>query len=134
MYLSKTDFSVKQSSPSLVIFENVTSLSSKSPNSLEAGKVLNCRQGFYHEKIKGNKTLDYLCKSVAKITANQAVIFTCNPSDLADLPKSLAQMIHFEFVVPDLVETDRMDFVEFWKSNEAVDIDIERVAALTRVS
>ena len=76
-----------------------------------------------------------MCKALTEVPTQVAIIFTCDLADLASLPKSLAQLIHFEFSIPDLAEIDRMDFIRNWKEKtvEPIEMENEKFSTMTRV-
>uniref|UniRef100_A0A7E4VJ66 Peroxisomal ATPase PEX6 n=1 Tax=Panagrellus redivivus TaxID=6233 RepID=A0A7E4VJ66_PANRE len=106
--------------PAVFVVENVTALKDAPGSSLDSG----------------NKTLDKLCKSVSKLSAesNLAVTFTCEKTDLAELPQALAQLVHFEFVLPDLDADERTKYYEFLKKHQNLseEVTIDKFLALTR--
>uniref|UniRef100_A0A915ENM2 Peroxisomal ATPase PEX6 n=1 Tax=Ditylenchus dipsaci TaxID=166011 RepID=A0A915ENM2_9BILA len=97
---TKIDGAFEQASsyaPCLLWLRNINTLSSTSPNSVDSAASI----------------LDHLTIVMATRSCNTALVLTCETEDLDKIPKKLAKMIHFEFIVDGLKEEDRKAFFDF---------------------
>lgn len=85
--------------------------------------------------ISGSRPLDLLTDRLKCLPSSVAVLITCPTSELPTVPRELASLVHFEFVVDDLSEADRCEFARFaFGKRNGVVVDAKWFASNTRVS
>lgn len=90
---------------------------------------------FFALFLLGSRPLDLLTDRLKCLPSSVAVLITCPTSELPTVPRELASLVHFEFVVDDLSEADRCEFARFaFGKRNGVVVDAKWFASNTRVS
>uniref|UniRef100_A0A914DC60 ATPase AAA-type core domain-containing protein n=1 Tax=Acrobeloides nanus TaxID=290746 RepID=A0A914DC60_9BILA len=106
--ISESIEKAKKYAPCLCVFDGIAILDEDSQARIESG----------------NRTLELLRNSIQTLPPNVIVIFTCQTVELPNLPVTIAEMVHFEYIIENLTEEDRKEFAKFmlkrFKVNEEI--------------
>ncbi|KAI6237207.1 AAA domain-containing protein [Aphelenchoides besseyi] len=80
----------------------------------------------------GIRILDVLANSIVTLRGRVGLFFTTIKSNLPNIPRSIAKLVHFEERCNDIVETDRRDFAQFVCNNFPTNVSKDWLSDVTR--